>query len=70
MDMMGDVSLRNTMRAGGSNPGHDRSEVTKEVTIISCQGTTGESELARTIVREEGVSVLQEGDQHEPVVDP
>jgi len=29
VDMMGDVSLRNTMGAGGSDPGHDRTKVTK-----------------------------------------
>jgi len=70
VDMVGDVGLRDTVRARGSDPGHDRSKVTKEVTIVSRQGTTGESELARTIMREEGVGVLQESDQHEPVVDP
>ena len=70
MDMVDDVSLRDTVRAGGSDPGHDRSKVTKEVTVMSRQGTTGESELPRTIMREEGVGVLQESDQHEPVVDP
>jgi len=70
VDVVGYVSLGDTVRAGGTNPGHDRSQVTKEVTIISRQGATGESELARTIMRKKGVSVLQESDQHEPVVDP
>jgi len=70
MDVVSDVSLGNTMCAGGSNPGHNGSEVAKEVTIISRQGTTGKSKLARTIMREERVGVLQEGDQYEPVVDP
>ena len=70
VDMVGDVSLGDTVRAGGSNPGHYGSEVTKEVTVISRQGTTGECKLAHTIMREEGVGVLQESDQHEPVVDP
>ena len=70
VNVVGNVSLRDAMGAGGSDPGHDGSEVTKEVTIVRRQGTTGESELASTIVREEGVGVLQESDHHEPVVDP
>lgn len=70
VDMVGDVSLRDTVGAGSSDPGHDRPEVAKEVTIISRQGSTGESELASPIVRDEGVGVLQESDQHEPVIDP
>jgi len=60
MDMVGNVSLRNAVCASGSNPGHNGSEVAEKVTIISCQGTTGESELSRTVMREEGVGVLQE----------
>jgi hypothetical protein len=70
MDVVGDVSLRDTVCAGGSDPGHDGSKVTEEVTIKSGQGTTGESELAGTIVRKEGVGMLQESDQYKPVVDP
>ena len=34
VDMVGDMSLRDTVGAGGSDPGHERSEVTKEVTIV------------------------------------
>ena len=70
VDVMGNVGLRDTMGAGSSDPSHDRSEVTKEVTIVSRQGTTRESELVGTIVREEGVGVLQESDHHEPVINP
>jgi len=58
VDMVGDMSLRNTVGAGGSNPSHERSEVTKEVTIVCCQGTTGERKLALTIMGEEGVGML------------
>jgi hypothetical protein len=70
VDMVSDVSLRDTVCAGGSDPGHDGSEITEEVTVISRQSATGESELAGAIMRDEGVRVLQESDQHEPVVDP
>lgn len=70
VDVVGNVGLRDTVGAGGCDPGHDRSEVTEEVTIIGCQGTTGESELGRAVVGEEGIGVLQERDQHEPMVNP
>lgn len=70
VDVVSDVGLRDTMGAGGGDPGHCGSEVTKEAAIVGCQGTTGEGELARTVMRKEGVGVLQERDQHEPVVDP
>lgn len=70
VDMVGDVGFRDTVCTGGSDPGHDGSKVAEEIAIISGQGTTGESELAGTIMRNEGVSVLQESDQHKPVVDP
>jgi len=62
VDVMGDVSFRDAVRTGGGDPGHDRSKVTKEVAVISRQGTTGESELSWAIVREKGVGVLQESD--------
>jgi len=70
VDMVSDVGLRDAVGTGGTNPGHNGSEVTKEIAIVGRQGTTGEGELARTIMWEEGVSVLQERDQHEPVIDP
>jgi len=70
VDMVGNVSLRDTVCAGGGDPGHDRSKVAKEVTVVSRQGTTGESELSWAVMREEGVGVLQESDQDEPVVNP
>ena len=46
VDVVGDVSFRDAVRAGGSDPGHDRSKVAEEVTVVSRQGTTGESELS------------------------
>jgi hypothetical protein len=70
VNVVGNVGLGDTVRAGGSDPGHDGSKVAKEITVVSSQGTTGEGKLSRTIVREEGIRVLQECDQYEPVVDP
>ena len=69
-NVVGNVGLRDAVGAGGSDPGHDGSEVTKEVTIVRRQGTTRESELVSTVVGEEGVGMLQESDQHEPMVNP
>ena len=34
VDVMGDVGFRDTMGAGGSDPGHDGSEITKEAAIV------------------------------------
>lgn len=70
MNVVGDMSLRDTMCTGGTNPSHDGSKITKEITIIGRQSPTGEGELACTIMGKEGVGVLQECDQYEPVVDP
>lgn len=70
VDMVGDVGLRDTMRAGSSDPGHDGAEVTKEVTVVGGQSTAGEGELAGTIMGKKGIGMLQERDQHEPVVNP
>jgi MinD superfamily P-loop ATPase len=53
-----------------ADPGHNGTQVTEKVTIQGGKGTTGESELGATIMREERVSVLQKGDQDKPMVDP
>ena len=70
VDVVSDVSLGDAVGTGGSDPGHDGSKAAKEVAIIGRQSATGEGELAGAIMRKEGVGVLQEGDQHEPVVNP
>jgi hypothetical protein len=65
-----DMSLRDTMSCVSSNPTHDLSTVTQKVAVERSQSATRECELRRTVVRENGIGMLQECDQHQPVVDP
>ena len=53
-----------------TNPGHNRAEFTEKLAVQGGKGAAGESELGDTIMREERVSVLQEGDHNKPMVDP
>lgn len=70
VDVVGNMGLRDTMCAGSGDPAHDGSEIPKEAAIVGRQGTTGKSELARTIMGKERVGVLQERDQNKPVINP
>lgn len=54
----------------GTNPGHDLATVTEEMTIESGKSSTLKVELRSTIMGEQGISVLKERDQDEPVVNP
>lgn len=58
------------MRSMGTNPTHNRAAVAQQVTIQSSKGTPGESEFRGTIMRKDRISVLQERDEHQPVVHP
>lgn len=69
-DMVEDVGLGDTVGSMRSDPGHDTAEITKKLTVEGSKSTTGEGKLGSTVVRKEWVGVLQEGDQHEPVVNP
>ena len=69
-DVVQDVSLRNSVGSMRANPGHNGTQITKEVTVQGCKGATGKGELGGTIMGEKRVGVLQEGDQDKPVVDP
>lgn len=69
-DVMEDVGLGDSVGSMGTNPSHDASAVTEQVSVKGGKSTTSESELGGTVMREEGVGVLQEGDQHKPVVNP
>jgi hypothetical protein len=70
VDMMGNMRLRDTVSGESSNPSHERAEFTEEITVHGGEGTTRESEFSRAVMREEGIGMLKESDQHEPVVDP
>ena len=68
--MVSDVGLGDTVSGGSTEPCHEASTVTEELTVQSGKGTTGEVELGSTVVGKQGVGVLQEGDEDKPVVDP
>jgi hypothetical protein len=69
-DVVKDVSLRDTVGSVCTEPSHDWAKVTKKVAIQGGEGTTGEGKLGSTVMREERVGVLEEGDENEPMVDP
>ena len=58
------------MRHGRANPTHKRAEVAKQIAIKRCQSTTRECELLGTIMRQQRIGMLQEGDKDQPVVHP
>jgi hypothetical protein len=68
--VMQDVGLRYTVSGVRANPSHNATTVTEEVAVQSGKGSAGKSELRGTVMRKEGVGVLQEGDQHKPMIDP
>ena len=70
VDMVEYMSLRNTVCCACTNPTHQATQVTKQATVESCQSATGERELRRAVVGKNGVSVLKERDENEPVVNP
>jgi hypothetical protein len=69
-DMVSNVSLRDSMSHSCSNPAHERAEVSKQPAVKRRERATRESELLRPVVGQKWVGVLQEGDQHEPVIHP
>lgn len=69
-NVMSNVRLGDTVSGASTNPSHKAAEITKQVTIERGESTTGEGELAGVVVGEKGVSVLEERDQDEPVVNP
>lgn len=68
--VMQDVGFRDTMSGMCANPGHNASTVAKKVAVQSGKGSTSKSELWSTVMGKEGVGMLQEGDQHKPMIDP
>ena len=64
------VGLGDAMRSMGTNPTHDATTITQQVTIQGSKGASGEGEFRGTVMRKERISVLQESDEHQPVVRP
>ena len=69
-DVVQNMSLGNTVRRMSTDPAHEAAEVTQKAAVQSGKSSASEGELRSTVVREERVGVLQEGDQNQPVVDP
>jgi hypothetical protein len=69
-NMVSYMGFRDAMRHGRANPTHKRAEVAKQITIKRRQGTTRECELPGTIVWQQRIGMLQEGDEDQPVVHP
>ena len=64
------MGLRDTVCSMSTDPPHDGAKVAQKVTVEGGKGTASESEFGSTVVGEERVGVLEESDQHQPVVDP
>lgn len=69
-DMVRNVGLRDTVSEVRADPAHDAAAVAEEVAVERRKRTTGERELGGTVVGQERVGVLEEGDEHQPVVNP
>ena len=67
---MENVSLRDTVGEDTTEPPEDWTGTTEKRAVEGRECTTLEVECRAAVVREVGVSVLEEGDQDEPVVDP
>ena len=65
-----DVSLRDTVGTSTTDPAHNGAKITEQLAVKSGESTTSECELGGAVVRKKRVGVLQERDQHEPVVHP
>ena len=69
-DVVEDVRLGDAVRRDGADPAHEAAKVAEEAAVEGRERAALEGELALAVVRQEGVGVLEEGDQDEPVVDP
>ena len=67
---MEDVSLRDTVGEDATEPPEEWTSTTEKRAVEGGECPTLEVECGAAVVREVGVRVLEEGDQHEPVVDP
>ena len=70
MNVMRYMGLRDSMGESSCQPSHHRTQIPQKAPIVRRQRASREGELVRTVVWEEGIGVLEEGDQDDPVVDP
>jgi hypothetical protein len=69
-DMVRDVSFRNTVSQSCAEPAWNATKVAKKAAVESGEGTAGESKFRGPVMGKEGVSMLEECNQDQPVVDP
>ena len=69
-DVVKNVRLRDSVGSVGPKPAHNRTKISEEVAIQRAQRAAGEVVCFRAVVREQGIGMLQEGDQDKPVIDP
>ena len=64
------MGFRDTVSGHRTEPGHDTAKVAEEAPVKRSKGTARERELGSTVVGQNGVGVLEEGDEDKPVVYP
>jgi hypothetical protein len=69
-DVVQNVSFTNTMGDCRTQPRCDATQFTEELTVKRREGATGEGELGGTVVGKEGVGMLEECNQDQPVINP
>lgn len=69
-DVVQDVGLGDAVCGVGADGPHDGAEVAEEAPVYGAEGAAGERVRGGAVVREEGVGVLEEDDEDEPVVNP
>lgn len=65
-----DMSFRDPVGESRAQPGWDGPQVTEELAVKRRESTTGECELGGTVMGNKRVSVLEECNQDQPVVNP
>ena len=70
VDVMRYMRLRDPMGECGRQPSHDRTQVPQKTSIERCQCASWKGKLAGTVVGKEGISMLEECNQDNPVVYP
>ena len=70
MDVMRHMGLGDPVGKSGGQPCHHGTQVTQQAPIVCRQCAPRKGKLGCAIVWQEGVGVLEEGDQDDPVIDP
>lgn len=69
-NVMEDVSLRDTVGGKCTDGTHNGTKITEEIAIQCRQSTTRESVGRSAVMGEQRIGVLEECNEHEPMVDP